>query len=166
MKQPFDKEFISFHNVLKDKLAVASTVVKPNFQDIHKDLTFDSFVTATANAYGEGHPEHGCKQIKTEIATLLKLKSDRDFHKVVDLLLSGAPKHMHSQSDHAVIISEENKLARETIAADNSERSETATSSKIDAAHQAGDKSVNKLGTPVQSGSTKEYTGGSKIKDF
>jgi hypothetical protein len=166
MKQPFDREFTSFHNVLKDKLAIASTVVKPNFQDVHEDLTFDSFLTATANAYGEGHPKHDCKQIKAEIAALLKLKSDNDFHKVVDQLLSGAPKHIHSQSNHDITKPEETKLAKETVAAHSSERSETAPSSKGDVTRQAKEKSADKLGTPVQSGSTKEYTGGSRIKDF
>jgi hypothetical protein len=166
LKQPFDREFISFHNVLKDKLAIASSIVKPSFQDVHADLTFDSFLTATANAYGEGHPEFGCKQIKAEFAALLKLKSDSDFHKVADQLLSGAPKHKHPQSVEAIAKSDETKAAKETVVAHHSEPAEATPSSKLDATRQAEEKSANKAGTPVQSGSTKEYTGGSRIKDF
>jgi hypothetical protein len=170
LKEPFDREYKVFYKSFKDKLEVSSKVVKLNFSGTHDIQSFDSMLTATANTYGMGHPQHNCRQLKAEVAKILEMRSDADLFVAIDRMLVGTPKHDHYSSNIASAVSDRTSL----ITASSSEIVKLKSASEpkpqpLDNTTAVVDKPFNASGSsasPVKSGSTQEYTGGSRIKDF
>ena len=170
LKEPFDQEYRIFYKSLKDKLEVSSKVVKSSFSGTHDSQSFDSMLTATANTYGLGHPQHNCQQLKVEIADILELRSDSDRFVAIDRMLIGTPKHDHYTDNIASIGSDQPSLGNASSSRNVKIRS-TSTSESQPLADTTAlvDKPSNTSGSvvsPVKSGSTQDYTGGSRIKDF
>jgi hypothetical protein len=170
LKEPFDQEYKIFYKSLKDKLEVSSKVVKSSFSGTHDSQSFDSMLTATANTYGLGHPQHNCQQLRVEIADILELRSDSDRFVAIDRMLIGTPKHDHYTDNIASIASDQSSLGNASSSRNVKIRS-TSTSELQPLADTTAviDKPSNTSGSvvsPVKSGSTQDYTGGSRIKDF
>jgi hypothetical protein len=170
LKEPFDQEYKIFYKSLKDKLEVSSKVVKSSFSGTHDSQSFDSMLTATANTYGLGHPQHNCQQLRVEIADILELRSDSDRFVAIDRMLIGTPKHDHYTDNIASIASDQSSLGNASSSRNVKIRS-TSTSEQQPLADTTAviDKPSNTSGSvvsPVKSGSTQDYTGGSRIKDF
>ncbi len=170
LKEPFDQEYKIFYKSLKDKLEVSSKVVKSSFSGTHDSQSFDSMLTATANTYGLGHPQHNCRQLKAEIADILELRSDSDQFVAIDRMLIGTPKHDHYTDNIASIASDQSSLGNASSSR-NVKIISTSTSEPQPLADTTAvvDKPSNTSGSvvsPVKSGSTQDYTGGSRIKDF
>lgn len=174
LKEPFDQEYLFFFRNLKDKLEVASMVVKLSFSGSHDIQSFDTLLTATANTYGLGHPQHSCRQLKAEISKVLKYSSDTDRFIAIDRLLIGTPKHDHDTNniasvviDHSSLIiapSSEKVKIKSTSTSDPKPLADTpavvAKPSSAPGATAPPDKRV------ITQGYAEGYAGGSRIKDF
>lgn len=167
LKEPFDQEYKIFYKSLKDKLEVSAKVVKLSFSGTHDSQSFDSMLTATANTYGLGHPQHNCRQLKAEIADILALRSDSDQFVAIDRMLIGTPKHDHYTDN---IASDQSSLGNASSSRNVKIRSTpTSEPQPLTDTTAVVDQPPNTSGSvvsPVKSGSTQDYTGGSRIKDF
>ena len=170
LKEPFNQEYMFFFRSLKDKLEVSSRVVKSSFSGAHDIQSFDSLRTATANTYGLGHPQHSCRQLKAEIAEVLKHRSDTDRFIAVDRLLIGTPKHDHDTNNIASVVSYQSS----PIIASSSEKVKIKSTSESDPKPLADTAAVvakpssptSSTASPIKSVITQGYSGGSRSKDF
>jgi hypothetical protein len=170
LKEPFDQEYRIFYRSLKDQLEVSSKVVKSSFSGTHDSQSFDSMLTATANAYGLGHPQHNCQQLKVEIADILELRSDTDRFVAIDRMLIGTPKHDHYTDNIASIASDQSSLGNASSSRNvkirSTPKSELQPLTDTTAVVDKPSNTSGSVVSPVKSGSTQDYTGGSRIKDF
>lgn len=170
LKEPFDQEYKIFYKSLKDKLETSSKVVKSSFSGTHDSQSFDSMLTATANTYGLGHPQHNCRQLKVAIADILELRSETDRFVAIERILIGTPRHNHYNDSIAALVSDQSSRINAPPSG-NVKTGSTPTSEPQSLADNAAvaEKRSNTAGSSTssaKSGSTKDYTGGSRIKDF
>jgi hypothetical protein len=166
LKEPLERDYVAFRKLHKANVEQAWRVAQADYEKHHNGGSIDTMLTATANAYGQGHPRLSCNQLGQEVRNLLKLETVSELASAMNPLLDGAPRHSHG----VPVLASSSRDASAPPASSQPTLLEPQLSPELAAKVEPPDhrppRTSNKASTSVTSGSTQNYSSSRYIKDF